>query len=355
MYQSTTLSPVSSTDRSINELISQALMLGRARISTMAHRFYQEPLCGPASTADVISRDETLAARFMTVANTIQYGAGIAAVSIDSATVRMGNDRTKALALTFAMGRALSPIVGHVAGFDRLWYTAMARGALARALAMHCDARLAGPAFIATAMQDIGTVFFAAARPESYIDMVERSSGSSIRLALLEWQAFNRNHIHLGLEVLSGWGLPSFVTDAIGRHHTNPPVSTSNDLGVRLWQIGYLIGTLPLGAEGEVETSSPSVSRIFSKCFGVSEDETAQLLQQALDEYEDVVALFEPIIAPAQSGAELFAPAADALGVERPRAHRTSDDKKQSPEAPQTDRSYPPQLSLSGLFSTVRS
>lgn len=355
MYQGTTLSPASSTDRSINELISQALMLGRARISSMAHRFYQEPLCGPAATAEVIARDETLAARFMTVANTIQHGAGISAMSMESATVRMGNDRTKSLALAFAMGRALSPIVGHVAGFDRLWYTAMARGALARALAMHCDARLAGPAFIATAMQDVGTVFFAAARPESYLDLIERSSGSSIRLALLEWQAFNRNHIHLGLEVLSGWGLPSFVTDAIGRHHTNPPISTSNELGVRLWQIGYLIGTLPLGAEGEVESSAPSVSRIFSKCFGVSEDDTAQLLQQALDEYEDVVALFEPIIAPPQTGAQLFAPAADALGVARPRAMRGSAEPRQVSEAAHSDRSIPPQLSLSGLFSTVQS
>ena len=338
-----------STDHTVKELIGQALFLGRSRISTISRQFYGETHSSPGTTAEAVARDAVFSARFMTVANTIQHGAGIAATNVEAATMRMGHERTKALAVTFAIGRALSPIAGHVAGFDRLWYTAMARGALARALAMHVDPRIAGPAFLTGALQDVGKIFFAAAEPELFPDMLTRSGGSSMRLALLEWQAFNRNHIHIGLEVLSGWGLPSYVTEAIGRHHTNPPGAATADLAVRLWQVGYVVGALPVGSQSEIDASPPAVTRLLATSFGVDQGGIQGLLQQALDEYHDVVELFRPIIAARVSGETLLAPVATALATGQPRADRRT---RVTTNRMDDDAVDEPQRELHGLFST---
>lgn len=340
-----------STDRTVKELIGQAIFLGRSRISTLSRQFYGDTHFGSNATAEAVARDEVFSARFMTVANTIQHGAGIAATSIEAATMRMGHDRTKSLAVTFAIGRALSPLAGHVAGFDRLWYTAMARGAMARALAMHVDTRIAGAAFLTGALQDVGKIFFAAAEPQMFPDMLSRSGGSSMRLALLEWQAFNRNHIHVGLEVLSGWGLPACVTEAIGRHHTNPPGAATSDLAVRLWQIGYIVGALPVGSQSEIEASPPAVTRLLTTSFGIEYGAVGGFLQQALDEYHDVVELFRPVIEARVSGEALLAPVATALATGQPRADRRATTVRHTDD----DNTSAPNRELQGLFSTFTS
>lgn len=342
------------SDQAVKELIAQAVFLGRSRIGGISRQFYGGIHCGPNTTAEAISRDEMLANRFMTVANMVQHGGGISATSLLSATMRMGHDRSKALAVTFAIGKALYPLAGHVSNFGHLWYTAVARGSLARALAMRCDSRLSGEAFLAGALQDIGKIFFATAEPESFPDLLTRSGGSSMRLALLEWQAFNRNHIHLGLEVLGNWGLPGFLTEAIGRHHTNPPSAKSNEISVRLWQIGYLVGALPIGATGDIEATPPAIARLLSTGFGIDPSAIGSVLQQALDEYDDVAELFRPIVNEPARGADLFAPAAVALDVNEP-ASRSIPQTPQGAEGKSSrDRQDGARNDLHGLFSTVQ-
>ncbi len=308
------------TDGAVNEsiqsIIAPAMLLGRSRISTIVRRLYSDPLAGTADTAEFIAHDKALAARLITIANTVHRGAGIAATSLEAATVRLGHDRTRSLVLSFEIGRMLAGAGIVTAEFPGWWHQAVARGCLARALSMNGDPRIAGQAFLVGAIQDIGVWLMAAAEPETYETLRQRAGGSSTRLATLEWQSFNFNHLHLAMRLLTEWGLRAEIVEAVGRHHTNPPAGATSDRAVQLWQIGYLVGALPIGSGKMENAEALTFRRLLDTAFNIRGRATNKLFEQAAAEYQDIAEVFRPFAAPTQDARTLLAPAAAAMGVD---------------------------------------
>lgn len=299
----------------VEAFVGPAIHLGRNRISSMVHAFYGGPGRGAADTARVISRNAVLTSRLLAVANTVHRGAGIAATSLDAATVRMGEDRVKSLAIVYEAGQSLFATAGTAGDFPAFWSQCIARGCLARAMAMNIDPRIAGHAFLVGALQDVGIPLLGMSDPIDYDEILRRSEGSQMRLAVLEWQSFNLNHIHVGLELLKGWDLPELIVDAVGRHHTNPPAGATSDTAVRLWQIGYIVGALPVGCETTADASYATLQRLIGTALNLSGQALTRLMRQAAAEYEDVADLFRPYAPATHSASDLLGASARVLGV----------------------------------------
>lgn len=296
-------------------IIGPTVLLGRTRISNMVHKFYRDPATGPGETARIISTNATLASRILTVANTVQRGGGIPATTIEAATVRLGGDHARALALAYEAGSAIAATSGHTRDFASFWSQCIARGCLARAMAMNCDARIAGQAFLVGALQDTGIPLLNAAQPVDYDEILRRSGGSQGRLAMLEWQSFNLNHIYIGAELLRGWGMPGVIVDSVGKHHTSPPSAATTDAAVRLWQIAYVVGALPIGTASAHDAAYATLRRLISTAFHLAGCGAATLVGQATAEYNDIVEMFKPFAPQACPADELFAGIATALGI----------------------------------------
>ncbi len=297
----------------IEALAGPAIVIGRNRIAGMVRAFYESADRGAAETARVVSRRPGLASRLIAVANTIHHGAGIPATSVEAATVRIGEDRVKSLAIAHEAGQALASVLGERVEFAAFWHQCVVRGCIARAMAMNADPRIAGKAFLVGVLQDAGIPLLRRAEPADYDEILRRSEGHPLRLAVLEWQSFNLNHIHVGLELLRGWGLPDDIVEPVGRHHTNPPAAATGDRAIRLWQIGYLAGALPIGTEPAVDASNLTLQRLIGTALNLAGDAVDRLLAQAEAEYQDVAELFRAFAPPVRSVGELLAPAAAAL------------------------------------------
>lgn len=299
-------------------IIGPTVLLGRTRISNMVHKFYRDQAAGPGEAARTISTNATLASRLLAVANTVQRGGGIPATTIEAATVRLGADHARALALVYEAGSAIAATSGHTGSFASFWSHCVARGCLARAIVMNCDARLAGQAFLVGALQDAGIPLLSAAQPVDYDEILRRSGGSQGRLAVLEWQSFNLNHIYIGAELLRGWGMPGTIVDSVGKHHASPPAAATTDTAVRLWQIGYVAGALPIGTASAYDAAYATLRRLVSTAFNLTDACVARLVGQATAEYNDIVELFKPFAPQARPADELFATVAAALGINGP-------------------------------------
>lgn len=322
---------------SVDEVARAAIFLGRSRVATLATRLYAEPGVGPAEVAATISEYPHIAERLINVANTVRHGAGISATSLEAATVRLGSDRTKAMAVAFEAGRILHTLYADTIDFGTFWRKCLVRGCVARAVAMNCQPALAGHALLTGIMQDIGIPALAEFDREAYRELLNSSGGSQIRLAIAEWQTYRINHVHVGMKIATAWRLSPQVTESLGRHHTNPPLGRIAEPRARLWQIGYFVGSLPLDGAADATEAAPLL-RILESAFGISGRGVGTLLAQAAEEYDDVARFFEEYMPRTTSAAEVLRGTADALGVLARREGEAFSDSLSGPVLQRSDR-----------------
>lgn len=301
--------PTRGENDAIEALSGVAVLLGRSRIAYLSNRLYAAPPPGPVETASVLALNPALSAGLIRIANTVRHGAGIPALNIEAATVRLGADRTRALAVGFECAQSLAAAVGDAIEFGAFWRQGLVRGCVARALAMNTDRRLASEAFLVGLLQDVGSATIAAAQPREFDRLRQRSEGCPIQLAALEWQSFGLNHIHVGLDLLRTWQLPAIIVDAVGRHHTNPPLSPANSPAMRLWQIAYVAGALPVGPSTAPPTNPSMLLRLVNSAFNIHAGRVSSLIDQAADEYRDIEGLFARYFTAPISVADLLSPA----------------------------------------------
>lgn len=265
----------------------------QSRLNFVMSRLYDSPAVGPCETATVIGEDTNLSALLIRVANTVHDGAGIPVMNVEAATVRLGADRTKSLAIANYVIDLLHQATDSTIDFNEFLQLSLVRGSLARAIAMNCDRRIAGKAFLVGMMQSIGVPLLARHYRKKYTSLIERSRGCLQRLAILEWQSFNFNHIHVALSILDRWNTPADVKSAVARHHTNPPMGPNVDTALRLWQIAYFVSAVTFRAELRNAFKDAFLARMLNASFGNSGVSTPRLFDQAVAEYEDIAGLFE--------------------------------------------------------------
>ncbi len=277
-------------------------------------------LCGgsPASAVEiaaVIETDAALATRLIRVANTIHYGAGIPVTNIQAATVRLGTDKIRSVALAFEIAATSSRVGRESFDVESHWQDCLIRGCMARAIAMNCDSKIAGEAFLVGLLQDMGVPVLAEHGGAVYASLVEQAAGCQLRLATLESQAFGFNHIHLVARMMQRWFMPAPLAGAIGRHHSRPPMQRQVDPSLRLWQIAYVVGLLPIG-ESRVSTFyDDCLSDGLSGAFGIARDGMADIVRQAQAEFQDIEEMFRPFIGRGVDAGALLAQALAILGV----------------------------------------
>ena len=276
-----------------------------------------------AATARIIANDDAIAGAMIRLANRVQHGAGIAVTNAEAATVRLGAGRARSVAIArLFIERAMRKTIP---GFDAQshWQNAIFRGCIARAIAMNATRNLSCMAFLAGILQDAGMPILAAAYESAHARLRKQAQQDALPLAVLESQELGFNHIHTVIRVLKRWQAPVIITEAVGRHHTRPPMTRTKQDALRLWQIAYFVGALPLGdsekaqheaanAQTELHAerrADPMVPRMPRESFGLTIG-GERLMEQARQEFEDVAEFFNAFL-PAQI--DLDAMSRDAL------------------------------------------
>lgn len=278
-------------------------------------------LCGSSTAGaeeitNVIETDPALAARLIRLANTVHYGGGIPATSVQAATVRLGTDKIKSVALAFEVAGITDGLAGDRFDFESYWQGCLTRGCMARAVALDRHRGIAGEAFLVGLLQDLGVPLLADHAPEAHGNLARQSAGCHLRLAVLESQSFGFNHIHLVARLFQHWRMPALLTDAISRHHTRPPMHSAADPALRLWQIAYFVGALPIGDKRDPTFYDASLSDMLHTTFGIAGPAEGELFRRAEQEFRDVRDMFRPYVGRDVSAAALMAQAAALLDAQ---------------------------------------
>lgn len=186
------------------------------------------PKTSAASLAHLISTDQSLTARILKLANSAYYGFSREISTVNMAIVVMGFNAVKDMGLSlsvFDMFKNSSP----AGSFDinRFWEHSIGCGIASRLLAQRYQHRIAGEAFVAGLLHDIGKVILDQYAHKDFVAIMNRASEGAVTLDEAEEAVIGVGHGTVGEWLAEKWRLPLIITQSIRFHHT--PWNCSKD------------------------------------------------------------------------------------------------------------------------------
>jgi putative nucleotidyltransferase with HDIG domain len=175
-------------------------------------RIVSNPRAGAADVARVVETDPALAARVMRLANSPFYGSPRRVSSTRHATVMLGFDTVRALAVS----AACSLLDGRVeAGPDGFWRHAITTASAASVIARKVGLSTAD-AFSAGLLHDLGAVLLHRRDADAFAAATNSPTVSDQVAA--ELAAFGVTHADEGAAALDAWGFPDPFVEAVALH-----------------------------------------------------------------------------------------------------------------------------------------
>ncbi len=178
------------------------------------------PKTSAASLARLISTDQSLTARILKLANSAYYGFSREISTVNMAIVVMGFNAVKDMGLSlsvFDMFKNSTP----AGSFDinRFWEHSIGCGIASRLLAQRYQHRIAGEAFVAGLLHDIGKVILDQYAHNEFVKIMDMASNGTVSLDQAEQSVIGVNHAKVGEWLAEKWRLPLVITRSIRYHH----------------------------------------------------------------------------------------------------------------------------------------
>ena len=181
-----------------------------------------DPDAGVIAVAAVITRDAALTARLLRAVNSSFFGVGRQVTRVDAAVNFMGVSLVRAITLVDGATRSFN-VAPDVLDLDEWNMHAVRVAASARDITLAMcpnDRALADEAFLAGLLHDVGQVVLAGVAPLVWQQLERLARAERLPLQEVEQRHGRVSHALVGAYLLSLWGLPSSVVEAVAFHHT---------------------------------------------------------------------------------------------------------------------------------------
>jgi len=164
-----------------------------------------------------LQADPVFAGEMLRVANSALYGLRSEIRSVHQATINLGLDFVKAVAITVGL-RAYVKSAVKMPILRRCWTHSMACGILAQELATACFMK-GDEAYTAGLLHDIGRMGLLAAYPVEYANLLSVAVDNSFDVLHCKKELFEVDHCQAGAWLSDQWKLPSQLGNIAKHHH----------------------------------------------------------------------------------------------------------------------------------------
>lgn len=170
-----------------------------------------------SEVVSIVEKDTAMAVKILQLVNSAFFGKAQRVTSIPQAVTYLGHERLKALALSTHVFGILEGAAQQAYGLEQLQEQSMLTAQLARRF-LSASGR-AEEGFTAGLLQDVGRVALAVCLKDRYMEVVECVRHGGAALHDVERDRFGVTHAEIGAYLLSIWGLPATIIEAIAFHH----------------------------------------------------------------------------------------------------------------------------------------
>ncbi len=214
------------------------------------------PKTSASSLSNLVMRDQVLTAKILKMANSSFYAFPRQIATVKLALVVLGFENVKEMALSLSV---LNSFKGeNTKHFDTslFWQHSIAVGACTRMIARDTCYRLAGEAFVAGLLHDIGKVVLNQYLPDEFAEIQSLifERGKSTEEA--EMAVLGVTHAEVGGWLAERWNLPVILVEAI-KYHMHPELCPRNsELALMVYLSDYLSTKCGLGKSGSKGTDT---------------------------------------------------------------------------------------------------
>ncbi|MBK9248696.1 MAG: HDOD domain-containing protein [Ignavibacteria bacterium] len=266
--------------------------------------------------AKLIERDAALTARVLAVANSPFYGFSRKISTVELALVLLGLSTVKEIIISLILQGIFAKIQSSILDINVFWRYSVFCGSTSRFLARKLGYRIAGEAFVAGLMHDIGILIEAQYLTKEFVEIQHLQQKYGLSFVEAELEVLQCTHCDIGAWFAEKWQLPAQLIESLYFHHSSnlkeKEILTHLADGTPMQESAYYLEqrieqpltalvalselfALELGFKqwaGEVETTSqlylpnPLVEHLTSLQFN---DPANSLQDQLLNEFETAV------------------------------------------------------------------
>ncbi len=174
-----------------------------------------------AKIAVLLEQDQSLVARLLRVANSPFYGFSRKISTVELAVVVLGTNAIKEILIGLSIKRMFRKVQSLGFNIDAFWTYSLYCASASRVIARKIGYRLAGEAFVAGLMHDIGILIIAQYFGVDYAKIRELMISRNMSLIEAEKYVLKTTHCEIGAWIGKKWNLPDRLLMSILNHHTH--------------------------------------------------------------------------------------------------------------------------------------
>ena len=187
--------------------------------------------------AKLIERDTALTIRVLSVANSPFYGFSRKISTVELAIVLLGLSTIKEIIISLIIQGVFARVKNKVFDINQFWRYSVFCGSTARYFARRLGYRVAGEAFVAGLMHDVGILIQAEFFTKEFLEIREHQLKWRVSYVEAELTILECTHTDIGAWLAEKWQLPSQLIESLYYHHSNdindkqplfPPTNTIN-------------------------------------------------------------------------------------------------------------------------------
>lgn len=179
----------------------------------------EDPSASAAQLGRIISRDQGLVTKILSVANSPLYGIPRRVSTIDFAIVILGFNHIKNIVIALSMMEAFKKFGDKKFDQKKYWLHSIVTASAAKRIADDLGYATSGEAFTAGLLHDLGIPIIYKYFPKEFqlIEKTVKENGISFLQA--EQEVLGITHQEVGKFLMDKWNLPLALSDVIDNHH----------------------------------------------------------------------------------------------------------------------------------------
>ena len=199
---------------------------------------------GMKDIADLISKDASLSAKVLKIANSALYNLPCKISTIHQAASRLGMNAIRNLTLSFSFLSVKTKGKKDVFNYEKFWEQSLSSAVAAKLIMAEIVKSDWEEIFIAGLLKDIGELIIAFSLPQHYEQVLLGVSHSEKDVVEIEQQIIGADHAFIGYEVTKNWGFPAQLLTPIQYHHCPEGYKGNDKLLKSVVDIVYLSGII---------------------------------------------------------------------------------------------------------------
>ena len=179
------------------------------------------------SISGIISKDQGLVTKILTIANSPLYGLQRKVTSIDFAIMVLGFNELRNIILVLSLVESFKNKTDKYLDQKEFWLHSYLTGCAAKRISEDLDFPNEGEAFVAGFLHDMGISVIHKYFHSKFIEIYDTAAEKKTGFEEAEFEALGRNHQMIGSYLAERWNFPEILCEAILNHHS-PEASTMN-------------------------------------------------------------------------------------------------------------------------------